>query len=145
MKVPSSVKGASHPPNVHGKHIYIFNNFLVFLISQYHQTPGGRHYSNLLNFYMLSRLCYIRSNIIAQGFMACGLKMQPEMEELGQKWDCLCPPGLVVRAGSGRDKQSCWLRAHLPTCQTHEFPWEDWEPFGFGNEPEKWKYCSKHP
>lgn len=41
---------------------------------------------------------------------------------VGQKWKCLCPPLLEVRAGNGRSKQSSWLMATGPVVRHTSMP-----------------------
>lgn len=84
------------------------------------------------------------SDPIAQGFVPCGLKIEPEVGVLGQKWAWLCSPWLVGRAGSGRDKQSSWLRAHCPLVRHASFPGRTGNLLALVMNQKKWKDCSKH-
>lgn len=97
---------------------FLITFFLItfFLISQYHQThcTGGRS-SGLLDFYTLSRLCSIRSNIIAQGFMPCGLKMQHTSRSAGAKVEA--PVSTMTSGESPEWQEQAELLAHGPPAQ----------------------------
>lgn len=89
-----------------------FRFLITFIfLSEYHQTrSAGRHYSGLTDFHMLSRLCNIRSNIIAQGSVPCGLKMQHTSGSAGAEVKLL-----VSTIASGESKgwqEQAELQAH---------------------------------
>lgn len=47
---------------------------------------------------------------------------------------------LTMAGGESREWQGqaeLLAQGSLPTCQARELPWENWEPFGSGNEPKK--------
>lgn len=139
LQVLGSISSSQCP----GKTFNFLIAFFFFLISQYHQTHcAGRRHSGLPDFYMLSKLCNIRSNIITQGFVPCGLKMQHTSGSAGGKSGTACfhhyqwwEQGM---AGASRAAGS-W-----PTCpDKHEYAGENWEFFGFEDASEKWKHWSK--
>lgn len=109
MKVTSSVR--DHRVLPHPRKTFNFFLYFFFFINRYDQThSAGRHYSGPPDFYMLSRLCNIRSNIIVQGFVPCGSKMQHTSGSAGAELE---PPVSTVASGESRDWQE---QAELLAC-----------------------------